>query len=344
MILIRLLAMLMVLGSSAAAMEPGGITADEWTAYKQQFLRSEGRIVDNGNGGISHSEGQGYGLLIAYLAKSPADFERIWHFTRTEMLLRDDGLVAWKWEEKASPHVTDVNNATDGDILIAYALGLAGAEWARPDYVEAARGLADSLLKVAAVRDQDRLLLLPGAVGFSRTDREDGPVVNLSYWIYEAFPVLDRLRPGPEWARLAADGRALLGQSLFSTSHLPPDWISVRRGPRPAKGFPFQFGYNAVRIPLYLMRAGVEDENLLRTLRDGMASGGGIGVVDLAGGIVREQLGDPGYRIIQAAASCILDRTPIDKALLTFQPVLYYPSTLHLLMLSYLRKEAPECL
>ncbi len=55
MILIRLLAMLMVLGSSAAAMEPGGITADEWTAYKQQFLRSEGRIVDNGNGGISHS-------------------------------------------------------------------------------------------------------------------------------------------------------------------------------------------------------------------------------------------------------------------------------------------------
>ena len=33
-----------------------------WQGYKARFLAPEGRIVDNGNGGVSHSEGQGYGI------------------------------------------------------------------------------------------------------------------------------------------------------------------------------------------------------------------------------------------------------------------------------------------
>ena len=53
-------------------------------------------------------------------------FETIFTFTRVELLIRDDGLAAWRWDPAATPRVTDINNATDGDILIAYALGLAG--------------------------------------------------------------------------------------------------------------------------------------------------------------------------------------------------------------------------
>ncbi len=64
-------------------------------------------------------------MLLAYLAASPADFEQIWYFTRTELLLRDDGLAVWKWDPNVKPHVTDTNNASDGDMLIAYALALA---------------------------------------------------------------------------------------------------------------------------------------------------------------------------------------------------------------------------
>ncbi len=45
---------------------------------------------------------------------------------------------AWKWDPKADPHIVDVNNASDGDILIAYALGLAGKAWGEPRYTEAA--------------------------------------------------------------------------------------------------------------------------------------------------------------------------------------------------------------
>src|SRR3546814_3145959 len=39
-----------------------------WQGYKTRFLTPEGRIVDNGNGGVSHSEGQGYGMALAQAA------------------------------------------------------------------------------------------------------------------------------------------------------------------------------------------------------------------------------------------------------------------------------------
>lgn len=36
-----------------------------WGDFKQQFVSSDGRVIDSTNKGISHSEGQGYGLLFA---------------------------------------------------------------------------------------------------------------------------------------------------------------------------------------------------------------------------------------------------------------------------------------
>ena len=63
-----------------------------------------------------------------------ARFERIFDFTRNQLLIRDDGLAAWKWDPNANPHIVDVNDASDGDILIAYALGLAGKAWDEPRY------------------------------------------------------------------------------------------------------------------------------------------------------------------------------------------------------------------
>src|SRR5690606_35742374 len=127
--------------------------------------------------------------LLAYLAGDAATFGRIWTFTRTEMMIRDDGLVAWSWDPTRFPRITDVNNATDGDLLIAYALALAGRAWNRPEYTAAATGLADAIGRVAIRRHGSRVILMPGAAGFGAGDRADGPVVNLSYWVFEALPV-----------------------------------------------------------------------------------------------------------------------------------------------------------
>ena len=42
-----------------ASLEPA-----DWEAFKGTFLRPEGRIVDHHNGSVSHSEGQGFGMVV----------------------------------------------------------------------------------------------------------------------------------------------------------------------------------------------------------------------------------------------------------------------------------------
>ncbi|CAN7610179.1 glycosyl hydrolase family 8 [Pararhizobium sp. LjRoot255] len=328
----------------AEAQQPMIIT-EAWQAYKDEFLEPGGRIVDDGNGNISHSEGQGYGLLLSVLAGSQADFELIWAFTRTELLLRNDGLAAWKWSPGAKPHVTDANNASDGDILIAYALGLAGQQWSRRDYTAAGAAIARAILARTVVQNNGRTLLLPGATGFSAADRDDGPVINPSYWIFEAFPVLDQLAPSPVWGTLRGEGIAIINELRFGPKQLPADWVALRPSPKPAAGFPAEYGYNALRIPLYLVRGGVTDRQLLLRFRQATSgANGAITTVDLNSGATKNTLSDPGYRIVNHILACVVDKTALPADVKQFTPTLYYPSTLHLLGLSFVAEKHPECL
>lgn len=330
-------AAMMMLTSGVDAAFPDGA----WELYRHKFVTPEGRVVDDGNGGISHSESQGYGLLLACLAGDRSSFARIFGFTRTELLIRDDGLAAWRWDPKASPHVTDINNASDGDLLIAEALGCAGARWNMPAYTAAARQIARSLAKVALLKRGGETWLMPGATGFAEKDRPDGPVVNPSYWIFEAFPAMAQLTGDQSWMQVQATGLRLL-DTLAQTKLLAPEWVSVKGPPKPAEGFPAQFGYNAIRIPLYLMRAGLADKARMEPFR--LAWAGGTAVIDVKTGKPVEPLADPGYRILAAAMACVLDKTAIPAELRTFQPTAYYPSTLHLLSLSMLRERYPQCI
>ncbi|CAN7201477.1 glycosyl hydrolase family 8 [Agrobacterium tumefaciens] len=334
----------MALAAGISAGRAASVSPEAWSAYKNAFLDPGGRIIDTGNGNISHSEGQGYGMWLAVLADNLADFELIWSFTRTELLVRDDGLSAWKWDPRTRPHVTDINNATDGDILIAYALALAAGQWNRQDYAEASAAIASAILKKTVVQRGGRTLLLPAASGFGEDDRGDGPVVNPSYLIFEAFPVLDLVAPSPLWKALADDGVAQVGAFAFSDRKLPADWVSVKTKPQPAAGFPPEFGYNAVRIPLYLSRAKMGAPELLARLKDGMTvESGAAGTFDLKSGAVKDVLSDAGYRVIPALAACVAGGPTIPAELKSFQPTLYYPSTLHLLALSFLARNNGEC-
>jgi len=319
------------------------VAAADWAAYKQKFLDPSGRIIDDGNGGISHSEGQGYGLLLAYLAGSRADFDLIWSFTKTELLLRDDHLAVWKWEPAASPHVTDINNATDGDVLIAYSLARAGKDWAVPEFLDTAADIVKAIAATSLTEHEGRVLLLPGASGFAAQDRNDGPVVNMSYWVFEAFPVFAELDPSTDWKKVAKDGLNLLAVAEIGPKRLPPDWLSLQATPKPAEGFPPEFGYNALRVPLYVLRSGIADAGLLYPFAE-MNASGGIVITDVATGEVRQILTDPGYRIISALTACALSETPVPAELKSFTPTLYYPSTLHLLGLAYLAEHQGRCL
>lgn len=331
---------------SASCAFADSITPGEWKAYKERFLEPSGRVVDTANNNISHSEGQGYGLLLAYLAENRSDFDTIWAFTKTEMLLRDDGLAVWRWDPAAKPHVTDANNATDGDLLIAYAAALAGRDWQRPDLTVAATAMASALSKGSIETIGGSVLLKPGNTGFGADDRPDGPVVNPSYWVFEALPVMATLFPDGPWSQLTEGGHALIANSMkIGPAQLPPDWVSLKAKPIAADGFPQEFGYNAVRVPLYLIRAGIRDRAMLQVFYENMADADGrVRLVDISSGATRQTLDDPGYRVIPALIGCVLDKKPLADDVKQFQATEYYPSTLHLLALSFARRRHPECL
>ncbi|RTL91879.1 endoglucanase [Ancylobacter aquaticus] len=342
-----LLAALVAAPASARA-QPGMISPADWSAYAARFVDPSGRVIDDANGRISHSEGQGYGMLLAYLAGDKASFERIWTFTRTELLIRDDGLAAWRWDPNADPHVTDINVASDGDLLIAYALALAGQAWNVPDYERSAARIAQALGQQVIRREGGRLVLLPGATGFSVGERPDGPVLNLSYWIFEAFPVLARLAPEVDWDGLAASGRELLSLARLGPARLPPDWISAPADGKlePAQGFEPVFGYNSLRIVLYLLRAGIVDTDVQKAiLNNWMVQNGGMpAIVNIPTGKALARLSEPGYRMLAATLACAIDGSAIPADLRRLQPSQYYPSTLYLLSLSLVGEKYPTCL
>ncbi len=208
---VAILLALMALCTGAAAQAPPLADHDGWRAYKARFVTEAGRVVDTGNGGISHSEGQGYGMLLAALAGDRATFERIWTWTRANLMVRDDQLLAWRWEPDRRPAVADMNDAADGDLLVAWALAEAVTLWNDPSHRVAGRRIAVELgRKLILPRAAHGPLLLPGVAGFSAEDRPDGPVVNLSYWIFPAFDRMPLLAPEFDWAGLDRSGRRLL--------------------------------------------------------------------------------------------------------------------------------------
>lgn len=337
--------------SFAAGLVPGpplrmSVTSADWEAYKAAFLRPDGRIVDTANDNISHSEGQGYGMLLAAAADDQAAFERIWAFTRTELLVRDDGLAAWVWRPEASPHVTDVNNATDGDLLIAYALYLASERWNNPIYREAARRISTAIADLLIVDIDGGAYLLPGATGFRKPEEPDTIVINPSYWVFPALRMLQRLGSAERLDKTMTTGLEVLGKARFGDRKLPADWLQVSPSgivPDPART-PV-FGYDGLRIPLYLMLAGYNQPAVLQPFYDDWVQRdrGTPMIVDLNTGATRETPNDPGYRILAALVACATAGTPIPEDLKSFSPTMYYPSTLHLLGLSLARGGYPQC-
>ncbi len=243
------------------AQDPDALDRAEWAAFKERFLSPEGRVVDTGNGGVSHSEGQGYGLLFAVAWDDRDAFERILAWTGMRLRGRADGLLPWRYDPRASPPVGDLNNASDGDLYVAWALLRGAARWNHPPWQDQARRASAALLGQCALRARDLFLLLPGAEGF----RQFAAVtVNPSYYAFPALRALARLPRHGDWDRIGKDGVALLDAASARTRGFVPDWLHVPldaplRQARWAPDRPPRFSFDAVRVPLHLVWGGHKD-------------------------------------------------------------------------------------
>jgi endo-1,4-beta-D-glucanase Y len=241
----------------------------DWSVYKERFLSPEGRIIDDGNHGISHSEGQGYGLILAQINDDREAFGRIWKWTQSNLRKRGDHLFAWRWAPAGadgSGVVEDKNNATDGDLLIAWGLARAGAAWNNAEFQASAREIAQDVRRTMVQPSRYGLILLPGGQGFIKPE---GIVINLSYWVFPAFRALAKIDPSLDWSRLEQSGLKLVEAARFSPLNLPPDWLLLGKSSVDLpKGFEPAYGYNAVRIPLYLLWSGIRGAKYYTSFRE----------------------------------------------------------------------------
>jgi endoglucanase len=224
-----------------------GICADQdWQQFKNTFIQS-GRVVDISQNGISHTEGQGMAMLLAVKNNDPQTFELVWNWTQRNLQIREDKLLAWSWSPTQG--VMDINNASDGDLFIAWALSQAYTRWQEPRYLFAALQISQSIREKLIRKTNFGTVILPGAFGF---EKPEGLKLNLSYWVFPAITELATLDPAPEWNELQLTGMRLLEQAQYGKWKLPPDWLMYKDGiSTPTDGD--RFGYDAVRIPLYLI-------------------------------------------------------------------------------------------
>jgi endoglucanase len=233
----------------AGAPTPQARTATEiGEGFLDDWVDDDGRVVRRDQGDDTVSEGQAYGMLVAVGVGDEQRFDAIWRWTR-ENLVREDGLLAWRWADGA---VVDDMPASDADVDAARALVLAGEAFDDPSLTEQGVDLGGAVLdQMTAVTDVGRILLPgPWAAG-------DGPwSYNPSYASPASFAQLAEVSGDPRWSELETGSRAVTTAVLDATA-LPSDWAQVRRDgtvvPLPgADGTSgtVQYSYDAARLAL----------------------------------------------------------------------------------------------
>jgi endoglucanase len=309
-----------------------------WQAYQQAFITADGRVVDVGNGGISHTEGQGYGMLLAVSANDRETFKRLWTWTRTHLQREHDPFFSYCSNPLKAPPIQDKNNASDGDLLIAWALARADQRWHVDEYrheaITLAAAIREKLLRPSAVG----LLLPPGMQGF---EHPGYMTVNPSYWIFPAFNALQRIDPSPQWAELSNSGRILLAQARFGDARLTPDWVRVTPDGKLELGSDqhSRFSFDALRIPLYSCWAGVEDRALLEAIATQWSAPDLPAWVNLKTGETAPYPLSPSQKVMnRILLTCLGQPAPPLDAI---NPNDYYASTLALLGELALRERTP---
>lgn len=223
-----------------------------FAAYKALFIEN-GRVIDSGNNNVSHSEGQGYGLLFSVAASDKATFDALWQWTQ-RTLQRDDKLFSWRFspcEYNDKRCIDDPNNASDGELLIAWALLRAFEKWGDSQYRSEALSIVSSVEKKLIVSNKTHTVLLPGEFGF----RDDTSIqLNLSYWVFPAITAIAEYSDNEQlWYSLYTSGVSLLKASQFTAHKLPSDWVRLSgENVSLDNVLSPEYGFNAVRVPLHL--------------------------------------------------------------------------------------------
>lgn len=298
---------------SAQAGEPGS-----WNYFVDHFISPDGRVIDYFQDEISHSEGQGYGMLLAVAHQDQASFDLLWKWTREHLQVRgSDALSAWSWGKRPTGELApiDYNNASDGDVCIAWALLLAHQRWNRPDCLEDATRIIRSIRRFLLLERHGYIVLLPGYYGYVDHDRI---VLNPSYWVLPAYRLFGRFDDRLQWQRAHTDALKLLQDLPGQGIEMVPDWIRLNNeGVSILPEKPPLFGYEAVRVILYLAwDRSLAEVPYVVDLLDTVEQTGHVPLsIDLKDGVFATEEGSGGFYGVMARAALSLDRPQLAESL-----------------------------
>ena len=249
--------------TSSPAPDVDRTTAQLRSDFLEDYVR-DGRVVRTDQGGDTVSEGQAYGLLIAYANDDRKTFGQIWSWTQRH-LLTDDDLLAWRWTPDEG--VADEQSASDADLDAARALVLAGQRWDDDRWTAAGTAMASAILDHETAQTDLGTILLPGPWADQEPYR-----YNASYASPVAFSVLADATGDDRWNALNRGSRAVTA-AVLDASDLPSDWSQVHADgsvdPMPPVGGDGRvlYGYDAMRTPLrYAEACSAPDRELAAAL------------------------------------------------------------------------------
>lgn len=224
-----------------------GAGGHDWPTFKRSFISEQGQLLDKQQG-ISHSEGQGYGLILAWYHDDHTSFATLWQWTQRH-LQQPDQLLAWSYgpDKNGQWQIRDSNNATDGDLLVALALLKGYERWHIDHYKQAALAMVKAIRDKLTVHIGTRQFLLPGKRGFV----DDNSVrLNPSYQIWSAFDTFAQYDDPTYWRQISKDAHWLTEQSFERNTRLPSNWIWLSKDQGQLKKRSL-YGYDAIRVYLY---------------------------------------------------------------------------------------------
>jgi hypothetical protein len=208
--------------------------AEAYARWKQHFVQGN-RIVAPEQQNVTTSEAMGYGMMIAAAMGDKATFDSFYGYV-TSKINGGTGLMGWKDGDSGS--------ASDGDIDIAYALLMAGAQWGGA-YKAGGDAMAAKILQHDLVNNVVR-----GGSSF-----QSAPF-NPSYFAPAAFREF-----GSSFTAAIAANYGLVNTNVgAATSGIPTDWANpstgAPSGPGSAQvtsqitdGENGAMGYDSARVP-----------------------------------------------------------------------------------------------
>jgi len=260
-----------------------------WSEYKADFIAKDGRVIDRVNKEVTHSEGIGYAMYFAIKSNDIKTFKRVENWYKNNLKKNEYGLFSWKWGEdkNGSWHVLDSNNASDGDLWIAYDNLLMFEMTKDIAYKNSALLIMESIKKHLLVKYAGSLYLLPGKLGF---DTKESLEINPSYYLFFIFDKFKEYDNDKIWSQLKTDGISLLYKSRFTSLGLNADWIKIdKQSGKISTSRTNSFGYDALRIPFNILKSDIRNKDRLlepyRAYVDAMKKVSSVfGVTDLKDG------------------------------------------------------------